>query len=73
MSNCSLGGIEGTSDDYHESNSDDPLPVGGWRRMVSGIASYLSVCPRGKDAIGSSCLYRKSLGIVGIVEFHSHQ
>ena len=60
----------GQEDDYEPPPDDDPLPVGWLRRMVLGVATYLSVRPRREDASRLHCLYRKSLGVVGIVEFY---
>lgn len=60
----------GKEEDYEPPPNDDPLPGGRLRGMVSRVAAYVSVRPRGEDPSRLHCLYRKSLGVVGTVEFH---
>lgn len=54
---------------------DEPPPAdaslchGGVRRMVSRVASYFSLFEGRENHDGGHCVFRKSLGIMGSVEF----
>ncbi|OHB66991.1 MAG: hypothetical protein A2Y76_02850 [Planctomycetes bacterium RBG_13_60_9] len=59
----------GKEEDYEPPPGDDPLPDGRLWRMVSVLAAYFGVRPRGEGGTRLHCFYRKSLGIMGTVEF----
>lgn len=60
----------GGEENYEPPPGEPPL-CSNWLSRVAACASKnLSVFPRREDCIGDHCFYRKSLGVLGFVEFY---